>query len=324
MLDTLRRLMATRPFRILSIDGGGIRGLVPARALVEIEQIARRPIHAMFDLVAGTSTGGILALALTMPDATGAPAWSAESLLDLYERQGPQIFARSGAYRIGSANALRRSKYKATGIDKVLARYFGDTPISKALTDVMVPAYDIEERCRYWFKSRKARLDESDDVAMADAARATSAAPTYFPPALVARKLRKRALVDGGVFANNPAVAAYADARDAYQRADIVVLSLGTGELTRQIEYEKARRWGRAGWVWSILDIVFDGVADEADNSMRKILGNRDYLRLQLTLDGASDSLDDASAANVQRLKVQADAMVYHHKSALTAFVGRL
>ncbi len=312
------------PIRILAIDGGGIRGVIPAMVLAELEKLGRTPISQLFDLIAGTSTGGILALGLTLPSSDGRPAHSAADLVGLYEREGQRIFDGGFAHRVRSGWSLLRQKYPSSGLEDVLQEYFGEMPISSALTDVIVPAYDIEQRSRYWFKARKARVDPSDDVAMRDAARATAAAPTYFQPARVRRELRYRTLVDGGVYANNPSMAAYVEACDKYGTRDVILLSLGTGELTRPVRYSEARHWGLARWARPILDVVFDGVSDETHHSLRKVVGTGRYTRLQSRLDEASDSMDNAHAENIHRLKVQAEHLVFDHHEHLADLAGRL
>ena len=179
--------MTDAPLRILSIDGGGIRGIIPATVLAEVERRTGKPVAEAFDLIAGTSTGGILALALTRPGDAGGPAYRAEDLVGLYEREGPGIFSRSLCKRIRSVDGLLDERYPSHGLEDALDTYLGDARLSDALTDVIVPAYDIERRGTFFFKSRKARIDEADDFAMRDAAHATSAAPTYFEPVRIER-----------------------------------------------------------------------------------------------------------------------------------------
>ncbi|MBA3509431.1 MAG: patatin-like phospholipase family protein [Thermoleophilaceae bacterium] len=164
--------MAER-IRVLSIDGGGIRGIIPALVLAELERRAGRPVADLFDLVAGTSTGGILALALAQPGRDGRPARTAEELVELYETEGPRIFARDLLQRIRSVEGLADERYSAEGLDRALKRYLGDTRLPDALTPVLVTAYDTAAR-------EAVLLSRDDDLAMRDAARATAAAPTYF------------------------------------------------------------------------------------------------------------------------------------------------
>ena len=310
--------------KVLSIDGGGIRGILPAMVLSELEERTGRQVSTLFDLVAGTSTGGILALALTKPSESGTPAYSAADLVKLYEDQGPRIFSRSVWHEIRSVGSLLADKYPAAGIEEVLDKYFGDTRLKDALTSVMVTSYDLEARRPMFFKSWLAKRDPASDFPMKAVARATSAAPTYFPPAKVdtAGPAGYYALIDGGVFANNPAVCAYAEARILNRgRNDFLLLSLGTGSHTRTIPYDKAKDWGVAEWAQPILSVVLDGVSTAADYQLRELLPPRDgtqrFFRFQTQLSMGSDDLDDASRTNIHALKILAAEQLIENNDAL-------
>jgi uncharacterized protein len=277
--------------RILSIDGGGIRGLIPAMVLCEIEARSSKPLVELFDLVAGTSTGGIIACAL-------AKGLRAEEIVPLYRREGPEIFRRSLGRRVTSAGGLLDEKHDDAALNRALARYLGDTTLGQARVPVMVTAYDLHAREPHFFKSWR---DEWRDVRMTDAVRATSAAPTYFEP----WPLGRRSLVDGGVFATNPAMCAYAEAARLRPGEDVRLVALGTGRLTERIDHEDAKDWGLVEWVRPLIDVVFDGVADTVDYQLVQLLGDRHH-RFQVTLDARSDALDDASEANLARLDAYA------------------
>jgi uncharacterized protein len=305
--------------RILAIDGGGIRGVIPATLLTEIERRTGRPVAELFDLVGGTSTGGILALGLTKPGPDGTPAYPARALLELYETQGRTIFSRDPWHRITALGNLLEEKWPARGIERVLDRYFGDTRVSEALTEVLVTSYDIERRGPYFFKRSKAREEPAErDWPMRLAARATSAAPTYFEPAKLesAGLTESVALIDGGVFANNPAMCAYAEAVTLWpDETEFLVLSLGTGELVRPIPYEQAKSWGLARWAQPILGVVFDGVSDTVDYQLQQLCNDARasvdaYTRLQVTLTEGNDDMDDASRTNVAALKRLAGRLI--------------
>ena len=199
--------MGEQCYRVLALDGGGIRGLIPAQVLDEIEKHMNRPISALFDLVAGTSTGGILALGLTKPDANGKPQFTAQDMCNLYLTEGTTIFPHSMFQEVKSLHGLMDARYPAEPLEQLLSQRFGDTMLSKALTEVVIPSYDLSGPGPFFFKREYAQ-DESQnwDVRMALVARATSAAPTYFDPAVVpaADGRGDHALVDGGTFANNP------------------------------------------------------------------------------------------------------------------------
>ncbi len=243
--------------KILSIDGGGIRGLIPALILAHIEQEVGQPICDIFDLIAGTSTGGIIALALVKPgdastdtklaDERGAP----QDAVNIYSNQGAQIFhgARMGDTLRTIRALFYDSKYSEQPIERALHDYFGDLRMRQALTPVIIPTYDIQNRTPRFFKSHKC---EDMNVPMWHVARATSAAPTFFdsfnfdpgritpidtqeisaaveeyerenPLEMLRRRFRRDCaedemlpkrpgtLVDGGVIANNPAMCAYAE-----------------------------------------------------------------------------------------------------------------
>lgn len=306
---------------ILSIDGGGIRGIIPAMILAEIEQLTGKPAHQNFDLLAGTSTGGMIALGLCKDNGQGGAEKSAADLVAMYEDHGKEIFSRSFWQGVSSVAGLLDEKYSEEGLEEVLGDFFADTPLSNALCPVVITSYDIENRHPLFLKSWK---HEHKSVLMRDAAKATSAAPTYFEPARIRVGDEYRVLVDGGVFINSPAVSAYAEARRIFPDEDeFFLLSLGTGELTRSIAYEEAKGWGKAEWLSPLLSCIFDGVADAADYQMDKLLG-QNYLRLQTRLDIASDDMDDASRGNIENLKAEAHDLLRHEKEIIGTWLDSL
>jgi patatin-like phospholipase/acyl hydrolase len=307
-----------RTVKILAIDGGGIRGIIPATLLAHIESITGRPIAGLFDLIAGTSTGGILALGLTIPKTSGARLFSAQNFIEMYEQEGPRIFSRSLCRRIVACNNLTEEKYGAEGIEAVLADYFGDSRLADAITDVLVTSYEIERSFPFFFKSSNARERLDYDFPARQVARATSAAPTYFEPMKLPAGTNTDyyTLIDGGVFANNPAACALVEARTTYPGAsDFLVVSLGTGVLNRSLSYSATRTWGVAKWAVPLLDIVFDGVSSTVDYQLRQLLPARDgecqrYYRFQTTLDGHDHALDNTSPANITALKGLATGLI--------------
>jgi patatin-like phospholipase/acyl hydrolase len=311
----------------LSIDGGGIRGIVPGVVLAELERRAGRAIHEMFELVAGTSTGGILALGLTCParDGGAGARYSAAEMVDLYVSHGDEIFDRSAWRRIPGAE-LFEERYSAESLERLLEEYFGQAHLRHALVDVLVAAYEIESRSAFFFKSRRARVDPAYDFAMSDVARATSAAPTYFEPHRIDVDGGYYSLVDGGVFANNPAMCAVAEAfhvAPERERPDVVVASLGTGQLTRSIPHHEATGFGLAKWVRPIIGVMMDGASDAVGFQCDNILGSR-HVRFQVRLDEGSDDMDDASDENVRTLHALGERMVQDEDERLDRLLGLL
>ena len=312
--------------RVLSIDGGGIRGLIPAVVLADIERRTDRRIAGLFDLIAGTSTGGILAAALSCPGDDGEPRFRAEELIELYTTEGPRIFDRKLIRTVTSAGGLAEERYDSAGLVSALSTYVGDVRLSQTLVPVLLTAYDIEARRAFFFRTERARADPAYDFALADAAHATSAAPTYFEPVRVADAADSHTypLIDGGVFATNPAMCAWTDLVRDRRSPDVTVLaSLGTGTATRPIPYEQARGWGVIGWARPLIDVLFSGAAETVDFQLGQLLDDR-YVRIQERLDGASDDLDDASPENLRDLRAEGERFVRENAEAIDDLCARL
>jgi patatin-like phospholipase/acyl hydrolase len=299
--------------RILAIDGGGIRGLIPAVVLADLERRTGRRTAEMFDLIAGTSTGGILACGLTRPGDDGAPVFSAADLIGLYESEGPEIFHRSLIKRITSVDGYADERYDDVGLNAALRRYLDGARLSQAVTDLFITAYEIERRQAFFFRSSRARTDPAYDFTFVDAARATSAAPTYFEPVRVSDLAGESsyALIDGGVFALNPAMCAYAEIAATGRRDDVdLVVSLGTGSHTRRLPFEDVRGWGQIEWARPLVDVVFDGIAQTVDFELAQLLDPERYVRFQTDLTDASDDLDDAGDRNLEALRREGNRLV--------------
>ena len=167
---------------------------------------------------------------------------------------------------------------------------------------------------------KKEKEDGDRNHYLKDAARATSAAPTYFEPVVVssfAKSPTRRVLVDGGVFVNNPAMCAYVEAVSLKDESDeIMVVSLGTGIATRKISYEEAKDWGLASWAQPIISVMMDGSADAADYHLRQLLpdstaeDNQRYFRFDTKLDVGSDDMDNTSKGNIELLKEKARQII--------------
>jgi hypothetical protein len=298
--------------RVLSIDGGGIRGIIPALVLAEVERRSGRPTRELFDLIAGTSTGGIIACAV----GTGRPA---SEVVRLYLDEGPEIFSRTVARRLVTGDGVLDERYADDALEAALDAYLGTTTLGASQVDLLITAYDLHARETVFFKSW---ADEWRDVRMRDAARATGRCAHLLRAAAARRALAHRRRV----FATNPAMCAYAEAarlRGGADAADVRIVSLGTGRLTRRIEHDDAKGWGQLGWVRPVIDVVIDGVAATVDYQLDQLLGAR-HQRFQVTLDRASDDLDDASERNLALLQEQARELIAERSDDLDAAVATL
>ncbi|MGH9865980.1 MAG: patatin-like phospholipase family protein, partial [Candidatus Acidiferrales bacterium] len=189
-----------------------------------------------------------------------------------------------------------------------------------ALTPLLISSYDLQRQLPFFFKSHRIAADPAYNWKVTEVARATSAAPTFFPPLHLTKGNEGYALVDGGVFVNNPSMAAYAEARVLYPAASrIVIVSVGTGDRQDQITYASAREWGLLGWAKQIVPVLMDSVSEAVDFELNSLPGCT-YYRLQVPwaqLERASSEMDDVTPENLANLQNVANSYV-------TSIVGLL
>lgn len=296
--------------RILSIDGGGVRGIIPATILAAIEERTGKPICQLFDLIAGASIGGIVALGLTKPSSAdpSLPQFTARQLCQLYREKIPYVFRNPQSWW----GNLLGPKYTSFALQDVLKEKFAECRLKNALADIMIPCYDIEHRVPYMFNSRLARIAPEHDFQMRDVALAASASPTLFHPVRFPRSSqsgRLICLVDGGVFANNPAVYALSESKAISQNVDekYFIVSIGTGKSSRALSDEFVSLWGYVQWSGPMLELVMESNSECVHEQMKHLLSYPDaqsYFRLQVELSGSESThaLDDASSKNITSL----------------------
>ena len=298
---------------ILSVDGGGIRGVIPALILAEIEQRTRKPISEIFDLMAGTSTGGIVVAGLCKKDGKGKPQYSANDLVNFYQEYGPYIF-KSSFFRRSIFSWLNGAQYPYQNIENVLHKYFGDDTLKDTLSNILITSYDINNNFPFFFKNWK---DDRNFIKLRDALRATTAAPTYFAPKYLKINEVERILIDGGVFSNNPAACAYASAKRLFPNDDIVLLSIGTGRSISRINNSK--KLGRIGWVKPLINVMFASGLDCVNYQLEQVIEDK-YLRIQSQLTVASTEMDNTTSENVKYLKKEAQMMIECNQKVIDKF----
>ena len=228
---------------ILSIDGGGIKGIIPGMVLAELENRLKirtaNPnayIADYFDFFAGTSTGGILTCLLLCPSKEDPkkPRFTAKEALNLYVENGSKIFSTKGLKKILADIGWVTEKYDASILEEILQTYFDDVKLSELIKPCIVTAYNIELRKAHFFRQVVAKSrGDNRDFYVRDVCRATSAAPTYFSVAEVYSLAGVRyPLLDGGIFATNPSLSAFVEIKRSPEELipkDVYILSLGTG-----------------------------------------------------------------------------------------------
>ena len=251
-----------RPLRILSVDGGGIRGIIPLHVLVELERQVKalhgKALHEVFDFFAGTSTGGMIVSALCAKSTEeGIEPATAEDILADYVNHGPDIFPSSFGNRLSTGWGWARRKYSHDSIVKMIRSRVGKCRLRDTAVELLLTSYDMHTGQPYFFKRWRARQDpQMRDHPLWEAVRSTSAAPTFFEPHNLAsrdgsgQEIYNRCLVDGGLIANNPAMCAWAEAQkmlqivpedpdgprphlpfDVDERQGVLLVSLGTGDM---------------------------------------------------------------------------------------------
>jgi len=310
-----------KSIKVLSIDGGGIRGIIPAIILAELQRRLGKNLYEVFDLIAGTSTGGIIALGIGTRGNKGQP-YTPDELLNLYVQNGPAIFKKDF---LTPEKELLFPKYSPDALEKVLAEFFQATEFETALTPLLVSSYDLQGQLPFFFKSHRIASDPNYNWNVTSIARATSAAPTYFPPLHLTKGAEDYALVDGGVFVNNPSMAAYAEARALYPEfTEFAVVSVGTGDRQDSIAYAQAKEWGLVGWAKQIVPVFMDSVSESVDYQLNFMPGCA-YHRLQVPhLQAAENDMDDVTPENLANLRETAKEYVATHSAELAKICAEL
>jgi len=252
-------------FRILSIDGGGIKGVFPAAFLSELEKSLKSPLHRYFDLIAGTSTGGMIALALGL-------GLSASRVLDFYKQHGPKIFANPK----GRMRRFFAPKYSPDSLRKALAEVFGDAKLGDSRVRLMIPSFSADNGEIHIYKTRHHERFLTDfRELMTDVALATTAAPTYFP---AHRGAGGAMYIDGGLWANNPVGNAVVEAITWLGRSaqDIDVLSIGCTQFPTSF----ADLDGQKDWAFKFAEAALRGQSGGSLGIAYSILGHERVVRV--------------------------------------------
>jgi len=255
--------------RILSIDGGGIKGVFPGSFLATLEQSLGQPIATYFDLIVGTSTGGIIALGLGL-------GLSARDVLSFYEEHGPSIFRGSRA-----ARALRQigiSKYNSNPLREALGTVFGDRKLGESTRRLVVPSCNLDTgEVHIWKTSHHPRLERDYTASVVEVALSTAAAPTYFP---THRSSAGIPLVDGGMWANNPVGIALVEATGILEwpRDSLRVLSLGCTTTPLSTGVLRNRALGWLFWRMKVTEVLMAAQSSGALGMATHLIGDRNNL----------------------------------------------
>jgi len=338
IIDYLKRRVEKKVAKerfILCIDGGGMRGIIPATLLMHIEQLLysmgdERPLYSHFDLIAGTSTGGLIALALTCSHPNGLFEQNenqenrlVSSIADVYREYGKTIFPKGNSiFPTHVINQLFSHKYDDASFNHLLYRMFGNTTLQEALTPTMVITYDYKHDTPYILSSSL-----TPHTLFRQAARATSAAPTYFSPAFYydEKSGENIPLIDGGVVANNPVLYAYKEAKRLYPDTEkFHILSLGTGRASNQNNIDTTN-----GGVFSWFDPVkgtplhqlYASSQMNTSDEIANVLPDVSYLRIHKDY-GKKIKLDETDPKILNLMTSYADTLFDEYKEDLTTYLS--
>ncbi len=280
-------------FQVLALDGGGIRGIFSAALLDGLETITGTRVLDHFDLVVGTSTGGLIALAL-------AAGFSPAKIVDVYVDEMRSIFP--GPQPLRRVGQLFRSKYSSKGLERVVRRLFGDRLLGESPVPLLITSFDIGENSVHLFKTPHAvRLRRDHTIPMWQVAMATAAAPTFFPAFCLPDDESR--LIDGGVWANNPALVGVTEAVSMFDQPldTIKVLSVGTTNSTR-VRHRNLDRGGLIQWVRSpsVVDVLMSGQSAAAFNQVQHLIGRDRAYRLDPPAPPELASLDRVDARDLR------------------------
>lgn len=305
-----------------------MRGIVAASIVLALEtELQRRlcdnnvKLAQHLDVVAGTSTGCILGALYLIPtnplpdvgtllkDPSKQFKYSAADALGLYVTQAPKIFGLSFMSRVWTLGGWDAPQYSPKPLEDMLLEHTGDLLLSQLPRTYLAVSYDIDRGEPHVFST-----DDTCGFYLRDAIRASSAAPTYFPPASVIplgkSPSEARHFIDGGLVANNPSVCALSKVRAMHGEADIVMISISCGRLRDVCPYDKAKTWGKLGWINPVIAVAMDSNSRLADlEASEQLRANGRYFRFDTPLLTASMDLDDCSPKNIAAL--QSDVATY-------------
>ena len=302
-----------KPFRILSIDGGGIRGIYPAHVLLCIEERLQIDLFDTFDMIAGTSTGSIIAAGVT----TGVPA---ADIVAMYKEHGAGIFRKKRFLLPGkSVQPMFDSVYDAQYLENVLTEVFQEKRLGDIKKPLLLPSTDIGNGCVHVLKSGYSEEFTRDNaVLVKDAVLASCSAPTYFEP----HRLDEYLLADGGLWANNPALAAVIDAqkRLGVAQDDIQILTIGTGHSKTMYGTNASRKWGLInGWKHKeFISFILSLQSQSALNYLNLMLPPGQIKRVDFESD-LPLPMDDVSI--LDDLISKADHEFTHESESIRAFI---
>lgn len=311
--------------RILSICGGGIRGIIPAHVLKYLEQTSKKPIAELFDVIVGTSTGAVASVVLTLPGIDNRPRYSTQDLIDFYNKEGKKIFYNPWYHRLLTLDGLIGPKYMTSSRYEVLKKYIGSAYNDQLLNNIVIPTYAIEEEKPVLFFNWQSTKAEDANYAVVDLLMSAISPPGLFPSVVFGDKGKRFVLVDGAVYANNPELAASLIAMSLYPNKKYILVSLGTGSTDAILPSLNTVDWGLFQWSKNIISLLVNSNMKFNEFILQKLFPfPLAIYHFDTKLGGYDVSLDNVSQKNIRKLNKKGKSLVSKSKEELDALVPRL
>ncbi|CAH8345002.1 unnamed protein product [Eruca vesicaria subsp. sativa] len=353
---------------ILSIDGGGVRGIIPGIILAYLESQLQEldgeeaRLVDYFDVISGTSTGGLIVAMLTAPEKDvkasrnpNRPLFAAKEIVPFYRKHCPKIFPQPrGAFAWAQilVRLVRGPKYNGKYLRQVIEDFLGDTRLTQTLTNVVIPCFDIKNLQPVIFSSYQAVNRRVTDAKISDICLSTSAAPTYLPAHRFTNEdnegnKHEYNLIDGGIAANNPTLCAITEVTKQIVKKNpamgdmspldytrVVVVSLGTGSIRNEEKYDAimASKWGLVSWICAdgsspLIDCYNEAIQDIVDYQscvvFQALRSETNYLRIDDdTLKGDIGSVDISTEKNMEGLVEVGKALLKKNVSRVNLETG--
>lgn len=313
---------------ILSIDGGGMKGIVSAvfldyleLLLQEYSQNPNARIGDYFDLIAGTSTGSILTAFYLLPE-NGHPKYSAHEILEFYLTLGPLIFDKQSLF------PLFGSKYTSHGFEEQLTYYFGNVKLSELLKPCLITSYNTSNRSAVFFNRETALKDSKRNPLLKEAVKASCAAPTYFPAVCLSKTPDcPNCYIDGGIVANNPSFCAVIEAlkmEDCDSLHDIYLCSVGNVKNDVTYNCREVRKWGLLEWAVPLFSLLLNSNMQTVDYQLKTLFNNLQlsdhYMRFQMNSLTKTPAMDDYSDKAIDFLLTAGEELIETYQEPLERF----
>ena len=330
--------------RILAVDGGGVRGIIPTTVLAYIEgkliEKTGNPNARMADFLdfgAGTSTGSIIAGMVMTPNEKGRPAFKMKEAVQAYFDIAAKVFKKDWRRNLKTCWGLFGPKYGVDAINTELIKKFNHWKLNELLLPCAFTGYDTAKRMPVIYTNRDDK-EKYGDYYLKDVVRGSTSIPSIFKPAYFRNGSDVNTIIDGGVFANNPSMVAYVEVLKTTELAErfneltpehALILSFGTGRgLITKYPYRKIMRWGKVRWFIPILNILLQGMSDvtnyEMETYFRTYKVSENFVRINPAIVLGSADGEDASAENMKNLHQDALNYISKNRTFLDNLAERL